>query len=251
MTLKTGPLKVKSFSWWVRHPKIEGRKMADNSRSFLPQWLQTGFINLLNPLVKLFTRWNLNPNTFTVWGLIITTMATVVLFYNPLWISLAGALILIGGICDILDGKLARNSGRVTRFGALFDSSIDRYSEVIMFFGIAAYYVQQNSFLLSVVAFIALGGSTMVSYVRARAEGLGFEAKVGMMQRPERVVFIGSAAFLNLELFKLTIFHVTDFSVTLLDIAIWLVAIFANYTAIYRLVHVYRQDKNSIPKEVQ
>lgn len=217
--------------------------MAENTKGFLPQWLQNGFVNLLTPLVKLFTRWNVNPNTFTVWGLIITTLATIVVFINPRWISIAGALILIGGICDIIDGKLARSAGRVTKFGALFDSSIDRYSEVVMFFGIAVYYVRHNDFLLSVVTFIALGGSTMVSYVRARAESLGFEAKVGMMQRPERIVFIGSGAVLHFKLFDLSIFHVTNYPVTLLEIAIWLVALLANYTAIYRLIHVYKQDK--------
>ncbi|MEJ2053474.1 MAG: CDP-alcohol phosphatidyltransferase family protein [Calditrichaceae bacterium] len=225
--------------------------MGDKNRSLLPIWLQDGFVNLLTPLVKLFTKWELNPNYFTIWGLIITSMATVILFGWPHYIHLAGAFILIGGICDILDGKLARTSGRVTRFGALFDSSVDRYSEVIMFFGIAAYYVRQDNYVLSVVAFVALGGSTMVSYVRARAEALGFEAKVGLMQRPERVVLIGSGAFLYFKLFDITIFHVTDFPVTLLEISLWMVAIFANYTAIHRLVHVYKQDNAKSQKEVQ
>lgn len=223
--------------------------MAGKSKSFLPQWLQDGFVNLLNPLVKLFTKWNINPNTFTVWGLIITTFGTVVIFANPQWVRIAGVLILVGGICDILDGKLARSSGRVTKFGALFDSSIDRYSEVIMFFGIAAYYVRQDNYLLSVVTFIALGGSTMVSYVRARAESLGFEAKVGMMQRPERIVFIGLGALFHFPLFNITMFHVTEFPVTFLEIALWVVAIFANYTAIHRLIHVYKQDKVTSEKE--
>ncbi|HEM48686.1 MAG TPA: CDP-alcohol phosphatidyltransferase family protein [Caldithrix sp.] len=225
--------------------------MADKSKSLLPRWLQDGFVNLLTPLVKLFSKWNLNPNYFTIWGLIITAMGTVVIFAWPNYIRLAGALILIGGICDVLDGKLARTSGRVTKFGALFDSAIDRYSEVIMFFGIAAYYVRHDNYVLSVIAFIALGGSTMVSYVRARAEALGFEAKVGLMQRPERVVLIGSGAFLYYKIFDITIFHVTDFPVTLLEIALWMVAIFANYTAIHRLIYVYKQDKANMQEEVK
>jgi CDP-diacylglycerol--glycerol-3-phosphate 3-phosphatidyltransferase len=219
--------------------------MSKKNKSFLPQWLQNGFVNLLNPLAELFTKWNFNPNTLTFWGLIITASGTVTMFINPHGVHVAGALILIGGICDILDGKLARNSGRVTRFGALLDSSIDRYSEVIMFFGIAAFYVRQDNYLLSVITFIALGGSTMVSYVRARAEGLGFEAKIGMMQRPERIVFIGFGALLHFKLFNLNIFFVKNFPVTLLEIAVWLVAIFANYTAIYRLIYVSKQDKIS------
>jgi len=214
-----------------------------DGKGLLPQWIQKGFINLLSPLINLFTKWKLSPNTFTVWGLIITSLGTLAIIIDIRWISLAGLLILLGGICDIIDGKLARSSGRVTKFGALFDSSIDRYSEVIMFFGIAFYYVKQDEFLLSIITFIALGGSMMVSYIRARGEGLGFDVKVGLMQRPERVVFIGAGALLQLTLFRITIFHVVDFQVTLLEIVIWVVAIFANITAIQRLLFVYKKDR--------
>lgn len=221
------------------------------SKGFLPKWLQDGFVNLLNPLVNLFTKWNVNPNTFTVWGLIITTAGAGIIVYDSGLIHLGGFLILMGGICDIMDGKLARQSGRVTKFGALFDSAIDRYSEVIMFFGIASFYVRGDNYLLSVVTFSALGGSTMVSYVRARAESLGFEAKVGVMQRPERVVLIGVGALLHFPIFHITIFHVKSFPVTLLEIAIWLVAIFANYTAIQRMIYVYKQDKMKPEQEVK
>ena len=214
-----------------------------DGKGLLPQWIQKGFINLLSPLINLFTKWKLSPNTFTVWGLIITSLGTLAIIIDIRWISLAGLLILLGGICDIIDGKLARSSGRVTKFGALFDSSIDRYSEVIMFFGIAFYYVKQDEFLLSIITFIALGGSMMVSYIRARGEGLGFDVKVGLMQRPERVAFIGAGALLQLTLFRITIFHVVDFQVTLLEIVIWVVAIFANITAIQRLLFVYKKDR--------
>jgi len=145
----------------------------------------------------------------------------------------------------MIDGKLARTSGRTTKFGALFDSSLDRYSEVIMFFGIAAYYVRHDSYLLSVMTFVALGGSTMVSYVRARAEGLGFEAKVGWMQRAERVLLIGTAALFNTGLFQIPSLNNQMHTVTLLDLAIWIVAIFANITAIQRLYFVYQLDKTN------
>lgn len=90
----------------------------------------------------------------------------------------------------------------------------------------------------------------MVSYVRARAEGLGFDAKVGFMQRPERVVFIGLGALFHYPLFTLTIFHVTNFPVTLLEISIWMVAVFANVTAIQRIIFVYKQDSIITSKEI-
>ncbi len=216
--------------------------MKNKSKSLLPAWLETGFVNLLSPLVNLSVRLNMHPNTYTVLGLVLTSVSAILLVWSPVNMRWAGFFILIGGMCDVLDGKLARQSGQASRFGALFDSSIDRYSEVIMFFGIAAFYVGNKNYMLSVATFVALGGSTMVSYVRARAEALGFDAKVGFMQRPERVVFIGAGALFYYPLFPLTVFHVTDFPVTLLDIMIWFVAIFANITAIQRIMYVYKQD---------
>ena len=216
-----------------------------SNRGLIPVWLENGFRALLDPMINVFVRMNINPNFFTILGLIITSLGTVVLFINPLWIHWTGLLILLGGMCDMIDGKLARTTGKSTKFGALFDSSLDRYSEVIMFFGIAAYYVRHDSYLLSVMTFAALGGSTMVSYVRARAESLGFEAKVGWMQRAERVLLIGAAALFNTSLFQIPSLTRQIHAVTLLDVAIWIVAIFANITAIQRLYFVYKLDKSN------
>ncbi len=221
------------------------------AKSILPPGLQKYFIKLLDPLVSIFRHYNLNPNFFTVLGLCITVVGTALVIWDARFIRLTGLLILLGGICDIFDGQLARTAGKVTRFGALFDSSIDRYSEVIMFFGIGAFYVGRGDYLLSVVTFSALGGSLMVSYIRARAEALGFDAKVGLMQRPERVVFMGSGALLSLPLFHLSIFHLDKFPITTLEIAVWLIAIFANYTAIQRLIYAYKQDNKSQYVEVK
>ena len=221
------------------------------SKSILPPKLQKRFIKLLEPLVSIFKQYNLNPNFFTVLGLIITTIGTILLIWDGQLIRLTGLLILLGGVCDVFDGQLARMAGKVTRFGALFDSSIDRYSEVVMFFGIGAFYVGRGDYLLSVVTFSALGGSMMVSYIRARAEALGFEAKVGLMQRPERIVFMGSGALLSLPLFHLSIFHLDNFPITTLEVAVWLIAVFANYTAIQRLIHAYKQDNRSQYLEVK
>ncbi len=220
-----------------------------SAKGLMPNWIVDGFVKLIMPMVHLFVKLKLSPNFFTTLGFLITTSATVVLFINTKYIHWFGLLVLLGGICDVIDGKLARTSGRSTKFGALYDSSLDRYSEVIMFFGLAAFYVRHDSYLLSVMTFIALGGSMMVSYIRARAEGLGFTAKVGWMQRAERVVIIGFAALLNVNLFKITMFHVHNYNVTLLDIAVWVVAIFANITALQRLYYVYESDKSQTLKE--
>ncbi len=220
-----------------------------SSKGLLPDWLVNGFVKLITPAIGLFVKLNLSPNFFTTLGFVITSSATVVLFVNPAWVHWFGLLVLLGGICDVIDGKLARSSGQSSKFGALYDSTLDRYSEVIMFFGIAAYYVRHDSYLLSVMTFAALGGSMMVSYIRARAEGLGLTAKVGWMQRAERVVIIGGAALLNINLFKISVFHVQDYSVTLLDVAIWVVAIFANITALQRLMYVHKNSDSQVTKE--
>ena len=199
--------------------------MADTSRRLIPESLQKIFIRILAPLVNLFAKWGLSPNSFTVAGVIITSMAAVTLIMG--YIRLGGILMLLGGLCDTIDGSLARASGKATRFGALFDSAIDRYAEFALFFGVAAHFVLEKDYQTSIVVFFALCGSIMVSYCRARAESLGFDSKVGIMQRPERIVFLGLGAIIHIVALKLVI---------------WLIAIFANFTALQRIRHAYKQD---------
>lgn len=199
--------------------------MANSSRRLIPDSLQRGFMTLIAPLIRLFTRWGLSPNAFTVAGVIITSFAAVAFFLEMP--RLGGILILFGGFCDTIDGSLARNSGKESRFGALLDSSVDRYAEFVMLFGIGGFFLMTRDFVSSAVTFLALCGSFMVSYTRARAESLGLGAKVGMMQRPERIVFLAAGALIH---------------PIALKIAVWLVALFANYTALQRLRFAFRQD---------
>ena len=129
---------------------------------------------------------------------------------------------------DIIDGKVARKTGLSSKFGALLDSSLDRYSEVFMFLGTAIFFVESDHPLTSIMIFLALGGSMMVSYVRARAEGLGYDCKVGIMQRPERIVYVGFASLIH------------PFA---LEVVIWMIAILANFTAFQRMYHVWVLEK--------
>jgi CDP-diacylglycerol--glycerol-3-phosphate 3-phosphatidyltransferase len=198
--------------------------MAATIRRLLPESIQNIFFSLLTPLVKVLVKWGVHPNSLTLAGFIINCMAAVALYKGSL--RIAGVLILLGGLCDSLDGNLARATGRATRSGALLDSVIDRYSEFVMFLGIAAYFIAMKSYFILVVTFIALCGSIMVSYTRARAESLGFESKAGMMQRAERIVFLGVGA----------LFHPIAFKLSIL-----LVAILANATALQRLRHASKQ----------
>lgn len=207
--------------------------MAGSNRRLLPQDLQSRFINLLSPLVRLFSKWGLSPNSFTVAGVILTSAGTAAFLTG--FIRLAGICILLGGLCDTIDGLLARTTGKATRFGALLDSTVDRYAEFIMFFGIAAYFFYIDDYGTAAGTLLALGGSFMVSYSRARAESLGFEAKIGLMQRPERIVLIGFGAIIHLNA---------------LILSIWLVAFFANFTALQRIRWAYKQASAEFEEEI-
>ncbi len=194
--------------------------------SVLPNSIKNWFIQLIEPFIDGIVRLNVHPNHFTVLGLFISFIGAV--FYAKHDIRLGGAFILLGGICDIIDGKVARKSGLSSKFGALLDSSLDRYAEVFMFLGVAIYFVEKNHPFTSIMVFLALGGSMMVSYVRARAEGLGYECKVGIMQRPERIVYIGFSSLIH---------------PYLLEVVVWMIAILANFTALQRMYHVWQQEK--------
>ncbi len=179
----------------------------------------------LNPLVELLIKFELNPNWFTTASLILGIGAGIC--YGTGNIRWAGALLLLCGILDTLDGTVARATNRVTRFGALYDSTLDRYAEVIAFFGLAFYFVGEEMLLVSVAICVALAGSLMVSYVRARAEGLGFTCKMGMLQRTERLVFMGFASLIH---------------EWVLIIVIFIIAVMANFTAFQRLYHVWATE---------
>jgi CDP-diacylglycerol--glycerol-3-phosphate 3-phosphatidyltransferase len=213
---------------------------------FLPDWIKNLYLRIITPVIDFFIKRRLNPNHFTTLGLILSILAAFL--FGIGFFKIAGVIMLISGTFDIIDGKVARATNRVTKFGALYDSTLDRYAEVLIFFGLAYYFVNNqwttgsvtlsllnwtisdiNISLISTIAVcMSLGGSVMTSYVRARAEGLGLECKVGLMQRPERIVLIAFGA----------IFHKI-----LLVIALVIVAVFANLTAIQRLYYIWITDK--------
>src|SRR5215213_11810130 len=164
--------------------------------------LQFGIYKILDPFVNLLIKIGFTPNTVTVIGFILNIGVAVIFIVGAekgnrgdlSYVGWAGALILFAGLFDMLDGQVARLGNMSSTFGALFDSVLDRYSEFVMFLGICYYLVSHHYFFSSLFAFIALIGSMMVSYTRARAEGLGIECKGGLMQRPERVVLVGTSA---------------------------------------------------------
>jgi phosphatidylglycerophosphate synthase len=163
---------------------------------------QAALYRVLNPFVRLLIGAGLTPNAVTTIGMTLNAGVAVVFIMgaevghrNDLrFVGWGGALILFAGLFDMLDGQVARLGNMKSTFGALYDSVLDRYSELFTFLGICYYLVSHHYFLSSLFAFVALIGSMMVSYTRARAEGLGIECKGGLMQRPERVVLLGVSA---------------------------------------------------------
>ncbi len=198
-----------------------------------------GFLRIVLPLTDYLKSLNINPNALTTLGAIFTVVGAI--FFALSYLRLGGLFVVLGAICDTLDGSIARDSNRKTKFGALYDSVMDRYSEFVMFFGIAVHFVRHDSFWTSVAIFAAVGGSVMVSYIRARAEGLGFECKVGMMQRPERIAYISVGAIIG---------DLPIINELFLIMAIWVIAVLSNYTAFQRLIYVYKLSKKKLEEEM-
>jgi CDP-diacylglycerol--glycerol-3-phosphate 3-phosphatidyltransferase len=216
--------------------------------------LQLGIYRVIDPFVKVLIKIGLTPNAVTLIGFILNLGVAAVFIYGAeegsrddlSEVGWAGGLILFAGLFDMLDGQVARLGNMKSVFGALFDSVLDRYSELVMFLGICYYLVANHYFLSSIFAFVALIGSMMVSYVRARAEGLGVEIKGGLMQRPERVVTIGLFALIcgvasqyiggNYKLYVPGIkYHVFE-TMSLFTVPITVLAVLTNITAFNRLM---------------
>lgn len=216
--------------------------------------LQLGIYKVIDPFVKILIKLGLTPNIVTSIGFVLNIGVAVIFIIGAeegnrgdlTYVGWAGALILFAGLFDMLDGQVARLGNMKSTFGALYDSVLDRYSELIMFLGICYYLVAHHYFLSSIFAFIALIGSMMVSYVRARAEGLGVEIKGGLMQRPERVITLGLFAMLcgvtslyiggNYKLYVRGIrFHIFE-TMSIFTFPIVALAILTNVTAFKRLM---------------
>lgn len=207
-------------------------------------YLQQLIYKIINPVVKGLIKMGVTPNVITTTGLVLNMVAAALFIYagylsreeSFFYVGLGGGVVLFAGLFDMLDGRVARMGNKVSRFGAFYDSVLDRYSELFTLFGIFFFLILQGYVAWAIVAFVALIGSIMVSYVRARAEGLGLECKVGLMQRPERVVLTSLAA-----LFCGIFGDCTAFDpILILALPLALIALLANATAFVRVAHCYR-----------
>ncbi|MDO4802890.1 MAG: CDP-alcohol phosphatidyltransferase family protein [Prevotellaceae bacterium] len=207
-------------------------------------FLQKVIYSVINPIIKVMICIGVTPNIVTFVGFVLNVAAAAIfiiaaidnqmLSATPLaLIGWGGGILLVAGLFDMMDGRLARLGNMSSTFGALWDSTLDRYSELFSLFGITFYFLLTADTMSGIVTFLALIGSVMVSYVRARAEGLQIECKVGLMQRPERVVLTALGAILT---------GCTG-EIIYLIVPMWLIAILANITAFWRIIHCYNKLK--------
>lgn len=211
---------------------------------FLSEKNRERYLRVIGPIGSLFARTGIHPNILSVAGLVLSVIAG--LMYGSGSFFWAAWVVVLAGTCDALDGQVARQANKNSTFGAFLDSTLDRYSDVFLFLGLAYCFAGgkpiagfhggnlagSTSPWTVIVIVLALTGSFMVSYTRARAEGLGVECKGGLMQRPERVVLLIIGSLLG---------SIPKIGPVLMQCTLLILAISTNVTAISRIFHVRNQ----------
>jgi CDP-diacylglycerol---glycerol-3-phosphate 3-phosphatidyltransferase len=181
---------------------------------------------LINPLVGAVARTGVTPNMLTITGVVLNGVVGLIIALG--YLQLGGVLLIFTSAFDLLDGALAKYTGKASKFGAFLDSTLDRYSESLVFLGLLWYSLQNGLTNDVMLIYIVIVGSLMVSYTRARAEGLGLDCRVGLLGRPERIAVLCVGLILNL-----------------VTLALVILAIFTNITAIQRMIHVHRVTRRT------
>ena len=192
------------------------------TRLTLTDQMRRRFKGILDPIAAFLNRLGLMPNTVTIIGLIGNTIGAYFLATGQM--TIGGLIILAMGPVDALDGTMARLRGMASEFGAFVDSVTDRYSELVIFGGLLFYFLQQGDLLYASLAYLAASGAILVSYTRARSQAVGLDTKVGILTRMERYIVLAPLLVLNQP-----------------EIALWILAIFSNITAVQRILDVRRQ----------
>ncbi|HVZ48146.1 MAG TPA: CDP-alcohol phosphatidyltransferase family protein [Gemmatimonadaceae bacterium] len=199
--------------------------------SVIWEWLKQGYLRLVNPLADALVARGVRPNTITTFGLCFTLAAGVIFASGH--ISIGGWVLGLTAVFDVLDGMVARKSGQESTFGAFYDSTLDRVADGAVLGGLTVFWAAdttRHSIGMVVVCLFAIVGTYLTSYTRARAEGLGLDARVGLMQRPERVVLMSAPqAFFGLAFDGLVLKGI----VTLLAVTSWI-------TVAQRMLYVRR-----------
>lgn len=182
------------------------------------------FGKILSALVKALALTRIHPNVFTCLGLFINAAAAWLLSVGEF--TQAGIVVIFAAIFDLVDGPIARHSGRVTRFGGFLDSVIDRYSDLILLMGMLVYYASIHRFGYIILTAVAMTGSVLVSYTRARSENEIPKCKVGFLERPERIVLLVIGALSHR-----------------MAPVLWVIAILSNWTVIQRILFTWKETE--------
>ncbi|MBU2498682.1 MAG: CDP-alcohol phosphatidyltransferase family protein [Proteobacteria bacterium] len=210
---------------------------------FISEKNRARYLRIIEPVGNFFARAGVHPNILSISGLILSLLAG--LLYSQGSFFWAAWVVVLAGTCDTLDGHIARQNNKHSSFGAFFDSTLDRYSDMFLFIGLAYHFSGGQTFLgfyenstkpetspwTVLVIIMAVAGSFMVSYTRARAEGLGLECKKGLMQRPERITLLIIGSLLGV---------IPVIGSLLLRLSLLVLAVSTNLTAIYRIIMVRR-----------
>jgi CDP-diacylglycerol--glycerol-3-phosphate 3-phosphatidyltransferase len=191
-------------------------------RMTVTDYMRLKFKGILDPVAGFLNRVGLMPNTVTILGLLGNTVAAYFLARGQM--TLGGLLVLLMGPVDALDGAMARLRGEPTEFGAFVDSVTDRYSELVIFAGLLFFYLQQDQFLLAMLVYVSAAGSVLVSYIRARAQGLGTDSRGGLLSRLGRYFVLVPGLVFNLP-----------------EVSLWILAVLTNFTAVQRIIDVRRR----------
>lgn len=203
---------------------MHAKGTVEERRPTLTELMRIWFRKSLDPVADFLNRLGLAPNTVTLIGLAGNLVGSLFLARGEL--TTGGILVLAMGPVDALDGTMARLRGERSDFGAFVDSVTDRYSELLIYAGLIAYYLQRGDSLMAAGVFAAWGGSVLVSYVKARGEALGFDVRGGLLTRLERYLVLGPSLVFGYP-----------------SLGILAVAIFANFTAFQRIYLVRRQAR--------
>lgn len=202
------------------HKEHVGKERRRGRWDTLTDWARAQAEVLLMPVVRVMGRLGIHPNTLTVVGMLLQVGVGVVFGLGH--IMLGGWLLLVVAPVDVLDGALARLLGRQSRFGAFLDSTLDRFSDAALILGLTVHYLRQMAYTEVALLLVSLVAATLVSYVRARAEALGFPCKIGVLTRMERIVLIGALSAVGLPL-----------------VMIWALAGLSIFTLAQRVLYVY------------
>jgi CDP-diacylglycerol---glycerol-3-phosphate 3-phosphatidyltransferase len=181
-------------------------------------------------LASLLAATGIPPNVIT-WSALVLNLWACVFFAAGRFASAAGLMIL-AGLCDLLDGPVARRQNRVSKFGGFLESILDRYADLMLFLGLLVYYVRVNRFSYAILAGVAMAGAVMVSYAKARADSLGPVSEVGFWERPERLALMIVGGLANQ-----------------MGLALWILAIGSNLTVIHRIVHTWMETEGKLRKQ--